>query len=308
VLCEVLVELPCGHVFHRTCLEGVVRAGQARCPGPDRNFIPQAVLDRLGGGGEGAVEGREARLGPYDPNAGDFYQNDASIPADEADERVYNTYDDYDEVDEDVDDWMSRFEQYVQREQDSADAGALNVVQRRVADIHSEFTSEIGDGMASTRQRTMFQLMTDLHMVLQNLIHMRPLPNVGRQLANLYSLLVIKYNKIMQWSDVWEGEPSVATMQRLAFGWVDVLYRNWPEAKSLFITMATPSRSHWEAWLWVCAWRDGVVPDTAMLFLLLARGSRRPIQAGPAKARILKSHLSGCANPEKGHPAHTHPR
>jgi hypothetical protein len=91
---EVLVELPCGHAFHRTCLQGVVRTGQARCPGPDRDFIPQAIIDRLGGTGR---EGQEAALGPYDPNSGLDYNNNPPItsgnsgnPINSEDEAVYN--------------------------------------------------------------------------------------------------------------------------------------------------------------------------------------------------------------------------
>lgn len=91
---EVLVELPCGHAFHRTCLQGVVRAGQARCPGPDRDFIPQVVINRLGGTGR---EGQEAALGPYDPNSGLDYNDNPPITSgnrgnaiDPADEAVYD--------------------------------------------------------------------------------------------------------------------------------------------------------------------------------------------------------------------------
>lgn len=67
---EVLVELACGHAFHRTCLAGIVSTGQAKCPGPDRDFIPQSIIDRLGGT---AKSGEEAPLGPAgnDP----FYDN-----------------------------------------------------------------------------------------------------------------------------------------------------------------------------------------------------------------------------------------
>ena len=91
---EVLVELPCGHAFHRSCLAGVVRTGQARCPGPDRDMIPQGIINRLGGN---AVSGQEAALGPYDPNSGLDYNDNPPITSgnrgnaiDPADEAVYD--------------------------------------------------------------------------------------------------------------------------------------------------------------------------------------------------------------------------